>query len=146
MIIASSTLEVVYDYSRCESLLIFCKLSSLKVEFYGYRWEMLPVFLESCPNLKSLVVGSATHREKEGINILSEPRSFLTSLEYVKIERPLKGEAKEMKLVAYLLENSTVLKKLTVRLDDSRKNEESFVLKELFTIPKLSSSCQVVVL
>ncbi|XP_020890453.1 F-box/FBD/LRR-repeat protein At1g78750 isoform X1 [Arabidopsis lyrata subsp. lyrata] len=146
LIIASSTLEVIYDYSRCEPLTLFHNLSSLRVEFYGYRWEMLPVFLESCPNLKSLFVGSANYREKEGINILSGPRRFLSSLKYVKIERPLKGEAKEMKLVSYLLENSTILKELTLCLDNSIKKEESVLLKELLTIPRLSTSCKVVVL
>jgi len=77
---------------------------------------------------------------------LSVPRGFLSSLEYVKIERPLKGEAMEMKLVSYLLENSTILKKLTLCLDDSIKKEESVILKELNTIPRLSSACQVVIL
>jgi len=52
----------------------------------------------------------------------------------------------EMKLVSYLLENSTILKKLTLCLDDSIKKEESVILKELNTIPRLSSACQVVIL
>ncbi|CAH8320197.1 unnamed protein product [Eruca vesicaria subsp. sativa] len=146
MTIASSTLEVIYDYSRCEALPLFRNLTFLRVEFYGYRWEMLPVFLERCPNLKSLVVGSIRGREKEGVNILLESQCFLSSLEYVKIERPLKGEVMEMKLVSYLLENSTILKKLTLFLDGSREREESDILKELLTIPRRSSSCQVVVL
>ncbi|CAF2206726.1 hypothetical protein YC2023_093213 [Brassica napus] len=146
MTIASSTLEVIYDYSRCEQLPLFRNLTFLRVEFYGYRWEMLPVFLESCPNLKSLVVGSIRGREKEGVHILFEPQCFLPSLEYVKIERPLKGEAMEIKLVSYLLENSTILKKLTLLLDVSREREESDILKELLSIPRLSSSCQVVAL
>ncbi|CAF2065613.1 unnamed protein product [Brassica oleracea var. botrytis] len=71
---------------------------------------------------------------------------FLSSLEYVKIERPLKGEAMEMRLVSYLLENSKILKKLTLVLDVSIKTEESAVLKKLLIIPRLSTSCQVVVL
>ncbi|XP_010417481.1 PREDICTED: F-box/FBD/LRR-repeat protein At1g78750-like isoform X2 [Camelina sativa] len=147
LIIASSTLEVIYDYSRCEPLPLFRNLSSLRVKFYGYTWEMLPIFLESCPNLQSLVMGSTNYQEKEGINILSEPRRVLSSsLKYVKIERPLKGEAMEMKLVSYILENSTALKKLTLCLDDSIKKEESVIFRELLTIPRLSTSCQVVVL
>ncbi|KAG7543046.1 F-box domain [Arabidopsis thaliana x Arabidopsis arenosa] len=56
MIISSSTLEVIYDYSRCEQLSLFHNISFLRVEFTDYRWEMLPIFLESCPNLKSLVL------------------------------------------------------------------------------------------
>ncbi|KFK40832.1 hypothetical protein AALP_AA2G047200 [Arabis alpina] len=146
MTITSTTLEVTYDYSRCERLPFFRNLSFLRVELCGYRWEMLPIFLERCPNLKSLVVGSINHREKEGFNILSKPRCFLSSLEYVKIERPLKGEAREMKLVSYFLENSKILKKLTLRFDDSLKKEESVILREHIAIPRLSSSCQVIVL
>nr|VDD02427.1 unnamed protein product [Brassica rapa] len=90
--------------------------------------------------------GSIRGREKEGVHILFEPQCFLPSLEYVKIERPLKGEAMEIKLVSYLLENSTILKKLTLLLDVSREREESDILKELLSIPRLSSSCQVVAL
>ncbi|KAG7586442.1 F-box domain [Arabidopsis thaliana x Arabidopsis arenosa] len=146
MVISSSTLEVIYDFSRCERLPLFRNLSVLRVEFYGYRWEMLPIFLESCPNLKTLVVKSARYKEKQGNIILSGPRRFLSSLEYVKIERPLKGDAMEMKLVSYLLENSTILKKLTLCLDDSIKKEESVILKELLAIPRLSTPCKVVVL
>lgn len=75
--------------------------------------------------------------------------SFLqSSLEYVEIEMPLKRKM-EMRLVAYLLENSALVKKLTL-FDGTRKKEsrtcESVILKPLLTIPRLSSSCQVVVL
>ncbi|CAL9240041.1 unnamed protein product [Arabidopsis halleri] len=146
MTIASSTLEVIYDFSRCERLPLFRNLSVLCVEFYGYRWEMLPIFLESCPNLKTLVVKSTKYQEKQGDIVFSGPRRLLSSLEYVKIERPLKGEAMEMILVSYLLENSTILKKLTLFLDDSVKKEESVILKELLAIPRLSTPCKVVVL
>ncbi|ESQ43347.1 hypothetical protein EUTSA_v10015350mg [Eutrema salsugineum] len=147
MIIASTTLEVIYDHSRREPLPLFRNLSFLRVEFGGYRWGMLPVFLERCSNLKSLVVGSITNREeKVGIYVLPLPRCSLASLEYVEIKRPLKGEAMEMELVSYLLENSTILKKLTLCLDGSKKKEESVILKQLLNIPRLSASCQVVVL
>ncbi|ESQ43346.1 hypothetical protein EUTSA_v10015301mg, partial [Eutrema salsugineum] len=147
MIIVSRTLEVIYEYSRCEPLPLFRNLSFLRVEFGGYRWGMLPIFLERCPNLKSLVVGSITYEESVGIDyIVPESRCFLTSLEYVEIKRPLKGEAMEMELVSYLLENSPVLKKLTICLDGSKNKQECVILKKLLTIPRLSTSCQVVVL
>ncbi|KAL0802231.1 hypothetical protein Bca101_057407 [Brassica carinata] len=126
MTISCTTLEVVYDYSRCEPLPLFCNLSFLRIEFYGYVWEMLPVFLESCPNLKSLVVGSTSYQENYGARILFQPQCFLSCLEYVKIERPLEGEAVEMKLVSYLLGNSTILKKLTLFLDCSREKNLPF--------------------
>ncbi|ANM59516.1 F-box/RNI-like/FBD-like domains-containing protein [Arabidopsis thaliana] len=142
MAIAACTLEVIYDYSRCEPLPLFRNLCLLSVEFYEDRWEMLPFFLESCPNLKSLVVGSNRYR-MERTSIISGHRCLLSSLEYVEIETPLTGEVFEMKLVSYLLENSPILKKLTIHLhDNSRKKAEC----EILTIPRRSSSCQVILL
>ncbi|EFH64984.1 F-box family protein [Arabidopsis lyrata subsp. lyrata] len=119
---------------------------SSNVNDYPYSVTYLSCVLRSCPNLKTLVVKSTKYQEKQGDIVFSGPRRFLSSLEYVKIERPLKGEAMEMKLVSYLLENSTILKKLTLCLDDSIKKEESVILKELLAIPSLSTSCKVVVL
>ncbi|CAH8258601.1 unnamed protein product, partial [Arabidopsis lyrata] len=57
MDISSYTLEAICNYSRCERLPLFRNLSSLHADFDDCRWEMLPVFLESCPNLKSLSLG-----------------------------------------------------------------------------------------
>lgn len=90
--------------------------------------------------------GSTEYQDNERIDILSGPRCFLSSLNYVEIERPLKGEVMEMELVSYLLEKSTNLKKLTLCLDDSIKQEEAVILKALLTIPRISTSCQGVVL
>ncbi|KAG7547693.1 FBD domain [Arabidopsis suecica] len=148
MIISSSTLEVIYDYSRCEQLPLFRNISFLRVEFTDYRWELLPIFLESCPNLKSLVLGFSIPPGEEGASILPGPRRFLTSLEYVKIVKPMAEEAIEikLKLVSYFLENSTILKKLTLCLGNFSEKEESVIVKKLLTIPRLSTSCQVFVL
>ncbi|XP_019089432.1 PREDICTED: FBD-associated F-box protein At4g13985 [Camelina sativa] len=151
MIISSSTLEVIYDYSRCEKLPLFCNISFLRVEFTDDRWEMLPIFLESCPNLKSLVLEFCTCPEEEKVVILPGPRRFLTSLEYVKIVKSDSEEEEEateinLELVSYLLENSAILKKLTLCLGYLRRREESVILRKLLTIPRLSTSCQVFVL
>ncbi|XP_010463689.1 PREDICTED: F-box/LRR-repeat protein 13-like [Camelina sativa] len=146
MIISSRTLEVIYDYSRCEPLPLFCNLSSLRVDSTHDSWEMLPNFLESCPNLKSLVLDFSHSLDEGRINMIPGPRCVLSSLEYVKIERPLKGDEMEMKLVSYFLENSPILKKLTLSVRDYRKKKESVILKELIAIPRLSSSCQVIFL
>ncbi|XP_010429704.1 PREDICTED: F-box/LRR-repeat protein 13-like [Camelina sativa] len=145
MIISSSTLEVIYEYSRCEPLPLFCNLSSLRVDSTHKSWEMLPNFLESCPNLKSLVLEFRHYLDKGRINMIPGPRCVLSSLEYVKLESPLHGEEMEMKLVSFILENSPILKKLTLSVRKFRK-EESVILKELIAIPRLSSSCQVIVL
>ncbi|VVB14608.1 unnamed protein product [Arabis nemorensis] len=48
-------LHAIYNFSRCEGVPLFRNLSLLHVQFDDYRWETLPIFLESCPNLKSLL-------------------------------------------------------------------------------------------
>ncbi|KAG7548527.1 F-box domain [Arabidopsis suecica] len=106
-------------------------------------WKILPFFLESCPNLKSLVVES-TYFPKKRTSILSQPRRLLSSLEYVKIELSL--DKRGMKLVRYLLENSPILKKLTLSLDNCSRKKSVIILKKLLKIPRRSSSCQVIVL
>ncbi|CAN7129018.1 hypothetical protein HID58_026831 [Brassica napus] len=146
MVIASCTLEVIYEYSRYEQLPVFHNLSSLRVNLDGYVWEMLPVFLESCPNLTTLVLGSIQNHVKVGITVSPRRPRVLPSLRYVEIERPFKGDALEMQLVGYLLVNSQSLKKLTLRLDDSLKKERSVIFNELLLMPRLSSTCEVVVL
>ncbi|CAN6989411.1 unnamed protein product [Brassica oleracea var. botrytis] len=130
--------------------------------FDSYMWEMLPVFLEVCPNLITLVVGTSENPKMVDLTVIARPWNLLSSLEYVDIERPLKGEALEMTLVGYLLENSPNLKKLslslhdslkkgesvhklTLSLDDAPKKEESDIFIELLNFPRLSSSCQIIV-
>ncbi|EOA34743.1 hypothetical protein CARUB_v10022314mg [Capsella rubella] len=144
MIISPATLEVIYDASRCEPLPLFANLSSLSVHFDDDSWESLPKFMESCPNLSSLVVESATF-SKEGASIVTGPWRLLSSLEYVEIESPLEGDEIEMEFVRYLLENSPILKKVTLYLEKySRK--KSFILIELLKIRRCSTSCEVVVM
>ncbi|CAN7023455.1 unnamed protein product [Brassica rapa subsp. trilocularis] len=162
MSISSSALEVIYDYSRYVQLPVFRNLYTLRVRFDSYMWEMLPVFLEVCLNLKTLVVGTSENPKMVDLTVIARPWNMLSSLEYVDIERPLKGEALEMTLVGYLLENSPNLKKLslslddslkkgesvhklTLSLDDAPKKEESDIFIELLNFPRLSSSCQIIV-
>ncbi|KAF3525540.1 hypothetical protein F2Q69_00051847 [Brassica cretica] len=154
--------SVIYDYSRYVQLPVFRNLFLLRVTFDSYMWEMLPVFLEVCPNLKHLVVGTSENPKTVGITVIARPWNLLPSLEHVDIERHLKGEALEMALVGYFLESSPNLKtlllslddslkkgesayKLTLSLDDAPKKEESDIFIELLNFPRLSSSCKIVV-
>ncbi|CAH2070061.1 unnamed protein product, partial [Thlaspi arvense] len=136
---------VLYNYSRCEPVPLLRNITSLSADFTDYRWELLPVFLESCPNLKSLSLGFSKSRGEQPESISLGPHCFLQRLEYVEIVKPMGDDEAEMGLVSYFLKNSTILKKLTLFLFPERKNEESLFLRELLTIPRLSSSCQVVV-
>lgn len=98
------------------------------------------------PKLKSLSVGFSKTPGEEPISILPGPQCNLPALEFVDKLKPMVEKETELKLMSYFLEKSTILKKLTLRLGDFRGNEESALLKKLLTIPRLSSSCQVVVL
>lgn len=107
--------------------------------------------------------GTSENPEMVGIPVIARPWNMLSSLVYVDIERHLKGEALEMALVGYFLENSPNLRVLSVSLDDSLKKgepvtkltlsldydapmkEESDVFVELLSFPRLSSSCQIFV-
>ncbi|EOA33373.1 hypothetical protein CARUB_v10020283mg [Capsella rubella] len=117
MIISCGTLKVIYDYARCQPLPLFHNLSFLRVKFYEYLWELLPTFLESCPNLKSLILESTENLKTKGLSNFSGSQGFLPSLEHIEIKIPLKG-----------------------------KTEKSVVVKKLLTIPRLSPSCEVVIL
>ncbi|CAA7062011.1 unnamed protein product [Microthlaspi erraticum] len=126
MVISSSrTLEVIYDYLKCQPLPLFPNLTSMRAT--DYKWQMLPAFLESFPNLKSLVLESTRYPEKEGISTLSGRPCFLSSLEHVEIQRPSTG------LVSYFLENSTLC------LDDSRMESEPVILRRPLATPRLSA-------
>ncbi|KAL1205701.1 putative FBD-associated F-box protein [Cardamine amara subsp. amara] len=146
MVVTSFTLETIYNYSRCERVPLLRNLSSLDADFYDYRWEMLPIFLESCPNLKSLSLKFSKSPWEQPIGILPGTHCHLPSLESVEIIQPMIDDEAEIKLVSYFLENSTILKKLTIRLGDLKGKEESAFLKKLLSIPRLSSSCQVLIL
>ena len=106
--------------------------------------------------------GTSENPKMVNLIVIARPWSLLSSLEYVDIERPLSGEALEMTLVGYLLENSPNLKKLslsfhdslkkgesvhklTLSLDDAPKKEESDIFIELLNFPRLSRSCQIIV-
>ncbi|CAA7038381.1 unnamed protein product [Microthlaspi erraticum] len=151
MKIHTSSLKAIYENSRRQRLHLFPNLTSLCADLDGYRWEMLPIFLESCPNLKHLSLKFYICTSQE-ISIVPPGTRWclLPSLEFVEIEEGASlteiYEAREMKLVSYFLEKSTILKKLTLSLHPSRKEKASVILNKFLSIPTRSPSCQVVVL
>ncbi|CAA7032713.1 unnamed protein product [Microthlaspi erraticum] len=81
--------------------------------------------------------------ERDQISYSSVPECLKSSLEFVDIKTRISEDATEMKLVRYFLDNSAILKKLTLRLHSHPKKDDIF--KELLGIPKRSITCQVVV-
>ncbi|XP_024009108.1 putative F-box/FBD/LRR-repeat protein At1g16940 [Eutrema salsugineum] len=103
----------------------------------GY-WEYLLLFLERCPNLKSLVMGFQGYHY--GINFYDVPHCVLSSLEFVEVRA--RHIADMEKLVSYFMANSTVLKKFTLCLYHM-KNEDVKILDRLFTLPRRSRMCEL---
>ncbi|CAA7062015.1 unnamed protein product [Microthlaspi erraticum] len=149
MVISSDTLEIIYDFSRYEQrpIPLFRNLSSLRANFFHNRWEVLPVFLQSCPNLKSLSLSFSEDPLEQETSVLPGPYSFLPTLEYVEIEKAMEGDVVAFtKLARYFLEKSTILRKFSFLLSDFSEEEESVILTKLLALPRLSSSCEVVVI
>ncbi|KAG2333714.1 hypothetical protein Bca52824_004894 [Brassica carinata] len=111
--------------------------------------ELLPVVLESCPNLKHLTLELLIHFPQ--VARLSTVRlrpCLVSSLESVEIESPVTEIATELDLARYFMKNSTTLKKLVLRLKQSSTGEKHKpgVLDQLIESPRRSSLCQFEVL
>ncbi|CAH2070081.1 unnamed protein product, partial [Thlaspi arvense] len=97
-------------------------LSRLGIALGVSDLKCLPIFLESCPNLKSLTLTLDDYEEmrSEEMNQVSDssvPECLLSSLESVHFDAPISTFALATKLVNYFLENSAILKKLTLHVN-----------------------------
>ncbi|WZZ38983.1 hypothetical protein YC2023_035242 [Brassica napus] len=83
--------------------------------------KLMPIVLESCPNLKhlklELVIDSPYAVSTRLSTVL--PRCLLSSLESVEMETPVTEIATELSLARYFMKNSKKLEKLVLRLDES---------------------------
>ncbi|KAL0709730.1 hypothetical protein Bca4012_016708 [Brassica carinata] len=107
--------------------------------------ELLPILLKSCPNLKHFTLELLIHYP-EVIARLSTvlPPCLVSSLESVEMESPVTEIATELDLASYFMKNSTTLKKLVLRLNQSSTGEKHKpgVLDQLIESPRRSSLCQ----
>ncbi|CAL9241889.1 unnamed protein product [Arabidopsis halleri] len=146
MIISQPTSEVLYHYSKLEPIPRFHNLSHLQAAFSSSSLQLLPAFLESCPNLKNLILNYSVSEEPEQIDFTTVPRCLISTLEYVEIKKLKMKVETGIKLGNYFLENSAVLKKLNLSFTDSpMANEESESYKKLLISTKLSPTCQVII-
>ncbi|AED95180.1 F-box/RNI-like/FBD-like domains-containing protein [Arabidopsis thaliana] len=142
MIISGSILEELHSYSKLGWIPQFRNLYHLQASFFGTSLQLLPTFLESCPNLKNLIMDYGAFKE-ENIDFHEVPQCLISTLEYVHINKLMMMEQSGIKLVNYFIENSAVLKKLTLRFSFfSSIESESY--KKLLTSTKLSPTCQVI--
>ena len=76
------------------------------------------------------------------------PRCLVSSLESVEMESPVTEIATELYLARYFMKNSTTLKKLVLRLNQSSTGEKHKpgVLEQLIKSPRRSTLCQLEVI
>ncbi|CAF2120767.1 unnamed protein product [Brassica napus] len=144
MTISQTTLEGICVYLKHEQLPQFPHLIRLHAVLYNSDLGNLANILESCQNLKSLVLELINLKEEELLILSSVPKCLRSSLEYLEIKTPIRGDVAEIELVTYFLENSAVLKKLKMYLRCWRMNEESIILMQLLRLRRCSPSCEVV--
>ncbi|CAH8271892.1 unnamed protein product [Arabidopsis lyrata] len=147
MTIRETTLKIMCHYLKHEPMPQFHNMTRLQVDFYISDLEMLPGILESCPNLKLLVVDLQKVRgrvENEEISLSSSsvPKCLQSSLEDVAIIRPNYGNGAEMKLSKYFLENSLVLKRFTLDMDCDNEEQENIIFEQFETVQRRSSACE----
>jgi hypothetical protein len=112
------TLKLIYRLQQMNPLPKFHGLTRLRaIMSLNASLEVLPIVLESCPNLKHLSLELVKDDDPEAVvTKISDVLSFclVSSLEYVEMESPVvTDEATEEKLVRYFLENARSLKKLS---------------------------------
>ncbi|KAL0710049.1 hypothetical protein Bca4012_017027 [Brassica carinata] len=89
--------------------------------------KLLPIVLESCPNLKHLtleLVIDSPYAVSTRLSTVRLPRCLVSSLESVEMESPVTEIATELRLARYFMKNSTTLKKLVLRLNHESTGEK----------------------
>ncbi|KAL0644758.1 hypothetical protein Bca4012_043048 [Brassica carinata] len=115
MIISQPTLEVLYHYSKLGPFPKFYNLAHIQAAFSSSSLSLLLVFLESCSNLKSLILDFSVSTEPEQkMDLTKVPQCLISTLERVEINKLNMWEGPGMKLATYFIMNSAVLKKIKV--------------------------------
>ncbi|CAH2072154.1 unnamed protein product, partial [Thlaspi arvense] len=140
MVISEHMMKLIYSYMKVESFPQFCNLTSLEAQVCDIV-EILPTFLESFPNLKSIVL-DVIYVDTPPITVSSVPQCLLSSLEFVEIKSRYEAEFVLMELARYFAENSVILKKIVLRWNRSMLEEDS-VLRDLLALPWRSSTCEI---
>ncbi|KAG7605984.1 F-box/FBD/LRR-repeat protein [Arabidopsis thaliana] len=150
LVIRHGTIKDIFHYMELEPLQQFCYLSELSAVCSISNLEMLLNLLKSCPKLESLslkLVDYEKNKKEEVMSSTVPPPCLVSSLKFVKLESQLLGCGTELKVARYFLENSTILEKLTLKIDYMYKDEANVnhIRQTLHAVPRCSSTCEVVI-
>ncbi|XP_010482766.1 PREDICTED: F-box/FBD/LRR-repeat protein At1g51370-like [Camelina sativa] len=152
LVIGNAFWQDIFLYSKSGPVLQFRNLSRLNARLSKSDLELLPLILESCTKLESLTLElvkdkSKSREKKKNPNVMfsTVPQCLVTSLKFVELKRSIPGYEEEIKLIRYLLKNSTILEKLRLNVYYSKKAMCDF-LKEVVAMPRGSTACEVLVL
>ncbi|KAF8109147.1 hypothetical protein N665_0102s0056 [Sinapis alba] len=152
-------------YLCCESIPVFNNLLTLSIESgKAQGWQAMPLLLESCPNLHTLVIKGLVHRvtnrcgdacpcspyghkNKKRRTVKDEEEFCCLSTCQVKVLEISEygGSFQELKQMRHFLEKLECLETVKVCVDaDENNTDGEFLRANLLSLPRLSSKCNIV--
>ncbi|KAJ0234536.1 F-box domain-containing protein [Hirschfeldia incana] len=149
----------------CESMPVFTNLLTLSIESdEAQGWQAMPLLLESCPNLHTLVIKGLVHRvtnrcgdacpcspdepkHKKRRTVKDEEEICCLSTCQVKVLEISEygGSFQELKQMRHFLEKLECLETVKVCADAEENNSDGeFLRANLLSLPRLSSKCNIV--
>ncbi|CAF2106315.1 unnamed protein product [Brassica napus] len=148
----------------CESIPVFNNLFTLSIESdKAHGWQAMPLLLESCPNLHTLVIKGLVHRvtnrcgdacpcspeehkNKKRRMVKDEEEICCLSTCHVKVLgiSEYGGSFEELKQMRHFLGKLECLETVKVCVDAEENNNNREVLRaNLLSLPRLSSKCNI---
>ncbi|KAJ0243797.1 F-box domain-containing protein [Hirschfeldia incana] len=143
----------------CDSMPMFNNLLNLSIESDKEKgWQVMPLLLNSCPNLHTLVIKGLVHRitnrcgdacaciPKKQRKILEEEKtlSCLWTCQVKVLEiSEYGGSFEELKQMMHFLGKLECLETVKVRVNSDKDNQIEFLRVNLLTLPKASSKCDI---
>ncbi|XP_018460639.2 F-box/LRR-repeat protein At1g48400 [Raphanus sativus] len=149
----------------CESMPVFNNLLTLSIESdEAQGWQAMPLLLESCPNLHTLVIKGLVHRvtnrcgdacpcspdehknKKRRIAKEDEEICCLSTCQVKVLEiSEYGGSFQELKQMKHFFEKLECLETVKVCVDaDANNNSGEFLRANLLSLPRHSSKCNIV--
>ncbi|MED6134043.1 hypothetical protein PIB30_033870 [Stylosanthes scabra] len=140
--------DVSSMYLRLEyvtrTFVTFGNLIHMKLCMFDCKWGLLVRLLGFCPVLRILHVDEASD-ERSALGLKNEPvPDCMSRLRECTITN-FKSVDADMEFATYIMQNASVLLRMTIRSTSSLSQEERMgLLQDLFIIPRISRACLVI--